>query len=124
MSEEHTGDEPRALLAQLQLNGVLNEIRCCQSLSEAGRKLFARFRARRSSTNDADRIRKYLAKFGLTWESIHQYNKPFDRTNRVTPAASDVTSYSELRVRIKERRRSLVHHDRTLGPLQSAGSGK
>jgi transcriptional regulatory protein RtcR len=35
------------------------------SLSEAGRRLFAASRERRASTNDADRLRKYLARFGL-----------------------------------------------------------
>lgn len=34
-------------------------------LSEAGRALFSASRARRTSANDADRLRKYLARFGL-----------------------------------------------------------
>ena len=39
------------------------------SLSEAGRALFAQsLAARRRSTNDADRLRKYLARFGLSFE--------------------------------------------------------
>lgn len=48
-------------------------IRCCResaSLSEAGRTLFARSRSRRTSTNDADRLRKYLARYGLDWEQV------------------------------------------------------
>ncbi|WP_227513894.1 hypothetical protein [Tritonibacter mobilis] len=46
-------------------------IRTCRqsaSLSEAGRNLFAQSRNRRKSTNDADRLRKYLAKFGIDWD--------------------------------------------------------
>jgi transcriptional regulatory protein RtcR len=39
-----------------------------RSLSEAGRRLFAVSRQHRSSTNDADRIKKYLARWGLTFE--------------------------------------------------------
>jgi transcriptional regulatory protein RtcR len=39
-------------------------------LSEAGRELFAVSRASKTSVNDADRLRKYLAKFGVTWEAI------------------------------------------------------
>ncbi len=48
-------------------------VRICQrsaTLSEAGRTLFAHSRGRRKSTNDADRLRKYLAKYGLDWEQI------------------------------------------------------
>ncbi|WP_282096589.1 RNA repair transcriptional activator RtcR [Epibacterium ulvae] len=48
-------------------------VRICQSsasLSEAGRTLFAHSRERRKSTNDADRLRKYLAKYGLDWEQF------------------------------------------------------
>jgi transcriptional regulatory protein RtcR len=40
------------------------------SLSEAGRTLFSVSRNLRKSTNDSDRLRKYLAKYGLTWESV------------------------------------------------------
>jgi transcriptional regulatory protein RtcR len=40
------------------------------SLSEAGRKLYNRSRAQRTVVNDADRLRKYLLKFGLNWESV------------------------------------------------------
>ncbi len=48
-------------------------IRVCQSsktLSEAGRKLYTVSRAQRSSVNDSDRLRKYLARFGLSWEDV------------------------------------------------------
>lgn len=48
-------------------------IRVCQkarSLSEAGRLLFAASRSKKSSVNDADRLRKYLARFDLEWSSL------------------------------------------------------
>lgn len=48
-------------------------IRCCRqsaSLSAAGRALFAVSRAKRTSTNDADRLRKYLARFDLDWDRV------------------------------------------------------
>ena len=38
--------------------------------SEAGRKLFAISRQERKVANDADRLRKYLARFGLEWATI------------------------------------------------------
>lgn len=41
-----------------------------RSLSEAGRTSFGASRARRTSANDADRLRKYLARFGLDWGSV------------------------------------------------------
>ncbi|WP_375255061.1 RNA repair transcriptional activator RtcR [Yoonia sp.] len=50
-------------------------IRVCQtsvSMSEAGRRLFAVSREERSSKNDADRLRKYLAKFGLKWIDLSE----------------------------------------------------
>jgi len=41
-----------------------------RNLSDAGRKLFQASRAERSVVNDADRLRKYLAKHGLHWEQL------------------------------------------------------
>jgi len=40
------------------------------SLSDAGRKLFAATRGKRKTANDADRLRKYLARFDLDWQSV------------------------------------------------------
>jgi len=51
----------------VQLEEVIAICRKTSSLSEAGRKLFDRSRARKVSSNDADRLRKYLAKFDLSW---------------------------------------------------------
>jgi transcriptional regulatory protein RtcR len=53
-----------------QLAEVIRVCRESKSLSAAGRKLFAVSRAKRRSTNDADRLRKYLQKFELTWSDI------------------------------------------------------
>lgn len=55
---------------RVQLAYVLDVCRMSRSLSEAGRKLFAASRTKRASTNDADRLRKYLMRFGLEWEQI------------------------------------------------------
>lgn len=55
---------------RVQLVEVIRSCRNSRSLSEAGRALFAASRARRSSSNDADRLRKYLARFGLEWASV------------------------------------------------------
>ena len=55
---------------RVQLAHVVATCRRSRSLSEAGRTLFAASRARRGSTNDADRLRKYLARFDLTWTQL------------------------------------------------------
>lgn len=55
---------------QVQLEDVVRVCRSSRSLSDAGRTLFAASRQLRASTNDADRLRKYLARFGLDWEQI------------------------------------------------------
>jgi len=39
-------------------------------LSHAGRFLFSASRQQKTSANDADRLRKYLARFGLDWKSV------------------------------------------------------
>jgi transcriptional regulatory protein RtcR len=55
---------------EAQLEAVLGLCASSPSLSEAGRKLFAQSRAQKSSNNDADRLRKYLARFGLTFDQV------------------------------------------------------
>ncbi|MGX9738865.1 RNA repair transcriptional activator RtcR [Pseudocitrobacter corydidari] len=60
------------LFDQRQLETVLDVCRTSASLSEAGRMLFAVSRQKKANPNDADRLRKYLARFGLSWESIHR----------------------------------------------------
>ena len=64
---------------RVQLAEVIAVCRQARTLSEAGRVLFAQSRARKQSTNDADRLRKYLARFGLGWEDVS--------TRRTTEAA-------------------------------------
>jgi transcriptional regulatory protein RtcR len=58
------------LFDQLQLLAVVRVCRASRTLSEAGRTLFDRSRTQRSVVNDADRLRKYLQKFGLRWEQV------------------------------------------------------
>jgi transcriptional regulatory protein RtcR len=53
---------------RVQLAHVVAVCRRSRSLSEAGRELFAVSRTKRAVTNDADRLKKYLAKFGLDFE--------------------------------------------------------
>ena len=55
------------LFDRAQLACGVRVCRDSRTLSEAGRRLFAVTRGQRKVTNDADRLRKYLASFGLTW---------------------------------------------------------
>jgi len=57
---------------RVQLEEVLGVCITQPSLAAAGRKLFAVSRTRRKSTNDADRLRKYLQKFGLDRQDIER----------------------------------------------------
>ncbi|RYZ40883.1 MAG: sigma 54-dependent transcriptional regulator, partial [Myxococcaceae bacterium] len=55
---------------RVQLADVVGVCRSARSLSDAGRTLFAQSRAQKKSVNDADRLRKYLARFGLSWADV------------------------------------------------------
>ena len=59
------------LFDRVQLREVVRLCQASRSLSEAGRRLFAVSRTRKAAANDADRLRKYLARFGLDWNALH-----------------------------------------------------
>ena len=54
----------------VQLANVIRTCRRSATLSAAGRALFAASRAEKTSRNDADRLRKYLARYDLQWEDV------------------------------------------------------
>ncbi len=56
------------LFDRLQLEAAVRICRESPTLSDAGRRLFDQSRLQRSVVNDADRLRKYLRKFGLSWK--------------------------------------------------------
>jgi transcriptional regulatory protein RtcR len=60
------------LFDRLQLERVLDVCRHSRSLSDAGRTLFHASRSRKTTSNDADRLRKYLSRFGLEWAQLSQ----------------------------------------------------
>jgi transcriptional regulatory protein RtcR len=55
---------------RIQLADTISACRSARSLSEAGRALFSASRAGKKQTNDADRLRKYLLRFGLQWQQV------------------------------------------------------
>jgi transcriptional regulatory protein RtcR len=57
---------------RVQLEHVVETARRARSLSEAGRLLFSASRQQKTSANDADRLRKYLARFGLDWKTLRE----------------------------------------------------
>ncbi|MBP2199918.1 RNA repair transcriptional activator RtcR [Pantoea cypripedii] len=60
------------LFDQKQLETVIEVCQRSASLSEAGRRLFAISRQQKKQPNDADRLRKYLMRFDLSWEDVHK----------------------------------------------------
>jgi transcriptional regulatory protein RtcR len=80
--EAEPADDPLALLLspaqlesidhfdRLQLAAVIQVCRSSRSLSDAGRTLFNVSRSRKSSSNDADRLRKFLYRFNLSWDQL------------------------------------------------------
>jgi len=60
------------LFDRAQLAFVVDVCKRSRSLSEAGRTLFSASRTRKAFSNDADRLRKYLARFGVEFSRILQ----------------------------------------------------
>ncbi|MCB1954164.1 MAG: RNA repair transcriptional activator RtcR [Rhodocyclaceae bacterium] len=60
------------LFDRMQLERVVAVCERSRTLSEAGRRLFDVSRQQKASNNDADRLRKYLARFGLDWQQIQR----------------------------------------------------
>ena len=58
------------LFDAMQLRAVIEVCRASKSLSDAGRKLYAISRETKAKANDADRLKKYLARFELDWDTI------------------------------------------------------
>jgi transcriptional regulatory protein RtcR len=61
---------------RVQLADVLTVCATAPSLAAAGRTLFASSLAARTSRNDADRLRKYLARFGLSAADVLPHATP------------------------------------------------
>jgi transcriptional regulatory protein RtcR len=57
---------------RVQLEEVIRVCRQSPTLSEAGRRLFEVSRTLKKSANDADRLRKYLARFDLEWSDLQK----------------------------------------------------
>jgi len=57
---------------RVQLAEVIRVCRASHTLSDAGRRLFTASRSRKAAPNDADRLRKYLARFGVDWKSLRE----------------------------------------------------
>jgi transcriptional regulatory protein RtcR len=60
------------LFDRMQLASLIEVASTGRSLSEAGRALFANSREKKSSSNDADRLRKYFSRFGITWDLVRK----------------------------------------------------
>ncbi|MCH2204496.1 MAG: RNA repair transcriptional activator RtcR [Lentisphaerales bacterium] len=72
--EEFLSEEQIAAIDPFDRPQLANVIRVCKeskSLSQAGRTLFSVSRLTKKVSNDSDRLRKYLAKFGLSWDGLN-----------------------------------------------------
>jgi transcriptional regulatory protein RtcR len=58
------------LFDALQLQAVIGVCRQARSLSDAGRKLYGISRDAKTKPNDADRLKKFLARFDLHWDQL------------------------------------------------------
>ncbi|QNA87803.1 sigma 54-interacting transcriptional regulator [Massilia sp. Dwa41.01b] len=58
------------LFDALQLSSVIAICRQSKSLSDAGRKLYSVSREAKARPNDADRLKKYLLRFALSWDQV------------------------------------------------------
>lgn len=67
---DRTTVEQMDLFDAMQLKVVIAVCRQSKSMSDAGRKLFAVSRGAKAKPNDADRLKKYLARFALGWEDV------------------------------------------------------
>ena len=64
--EDWTKDNtPDGIEAQLEFQDQFND-----PTKAAGRVLFAASRQAKASSNDADRLRKYLQRYGLSWAAV------------------------------------------------------
>ncbi|MCB9653445.1 MAG: sigma 54-interacting transcriptional regulator [Deltaproteobacteria bacterium] len=68
----HLGDVAGTLdrFERVQLEEVLAVCEASASLADAGKALFSESRRQKQNPNDSDRIRKYLARFGIRWQNV------------------------------------------------------
>ena len=71
------------LFDRAQLAAVLRVCREARSLSAAGRTLFAASRTAKTSINDADRLKKYLLRFTLSFEQLSEALKVDSQVSRL-----------------------------------------
>jgi transcriptional regulatory protein RtcR len=64
------GETPIDRFDRAQLNEVIRVCRQHPSAAAAGRALFAHSRTQRATQNDGDRLRKYLAQWGLDFGAL------------------------------------------------------
>ena len=57
---------------RVQLGYVASVCRKSRSMADAGRQLFAVSREKKTSTNDSHRLKRYLEKFGITFDQVAQ----------------------------------------------------
>lgn len=69
---QYLGDRASTLdrFERVQLEDVIKVCERARSLAQAGKQLFSVSRTQKKSANDSDRIRKYLSRYGLSWDDF------------------------------------------------------
>ena len=75
------------LFESVRLAVVIGICRESTTLSEAGRNFFGSTRQNRKVQNDADRLRKYLTRFSLDWQSCKKAKGHLNTFERQTSLA-------------------------------------
>jgi transcriptional regulatory protein RtcR len=60
------------LFDQMQIEKVIDICKNSKNLANAGKLLYAQSRMKMATPNDSDRLRKYLAKFGISWSDLKE----------------------------------------------------
>jgi transcriptional regulatory protein RtcR len=58
----------------MQIERVIEVCQKSKNLANAGKVLYAQSRKKMATPNDSDRLRKYLAKFGITWGDLKSFH--------------------------------------------------
>jgi transcriptional regulatory protein RtcR len=64
---------------RVQWADVVSVCAQCPTRSQAGRILFANSRRKKRNPNDADRLRKYLLRFDLSWQDLRASSVRYGR---------------------------------------------
>lgn len=101
----------------IQLRGVIKIYCESRSPSDAGHKLFGTSRDRKTTINDADRLRKYLARFGLDWQKsrAEKLSRQFKRRLMWRTPSDRALQSPNVPPKLRGQARTLTSYGESLG---------